>query len=184
MTVAVASGARAEALSARDTKLVRDALLLMKIVLVFCAVASIVMELFLYEPGDISNGHAFAPLVVLLFGYCVVLSRTLLLPWDYRAGHKMVADTEVIRVSKFGFFDVDASEPTGAPGMMLGSVFYLYVKDPARKSGQRKFRVKMELYTGLHPGDQVTIGYLPRCGMLLSLDCGSYHYEPVRKRTS
>lgn len=118
---------------------------------------------------------------IIVFTY--LFHRLFLLPWDYRAGHKLVADTEVIRVSKFGFFDTDASDG-GYSSMMLGSLYYLYVKDPARKSGQRKFRVKMELYTALHPGDQVTIGYLPRCGMLLSLDCGSYHYEPVRKRAA
>ncbi len=122
----------------------------------------------------------FVPYVGIGLGYIVTFYKWFPLPFEYRKGTKVVADTTVIRLKKLGFFDDDASEG-GLSATMLGSVYYLYVKDPTRRSGQRKFRIKKNLYDMLRPGDEVTIGYLPKTCMMFYLDRGSFHYEPTRR---
>lgn len=173
-----------EPLAAYEVKKAQWSLIAMMIMGVVCFLLAIIIDVMIISAGYLNRlGWAWIlfPYVFVSVGYATVFYKWFPLPFEYRKGTKVVADTTVIRLKKLGFSDVDASEPGGMPQMLFGSVFYLYVKDPTRRSGQRKFRIKKNLYDALRPGDEVTIGYLPKTCMMFYLDRGSFHYEPTRR---
>lgn len=174
---------KVEGLALYESKKVRLSLVAMMIMGAVFFLMAIVMDVIFIESANLSEigwGWLLFPYPFVGAVYTITFYKWLPLPFEYRKGVKIVAETMVIRLKKLGFFDDDASEG-GLSATMLGSVYYLYVKDPTRRSGRRKFRIKKDLYDVLRPGDEVTIGYLPKSGMMFYLDRESFHYEPTRR---
>jgi hypothetical protein len=120
------------------------------------------------------------PFLILSLSYLFVARLYIRIPLDLKANLKFVADTTVLRKKKWGFFDMDARG--GLSNVMMGSAYYIYVADDTRHSGKRKFRVLMDAYDTLQPGDKVRVAWLPKSGQILSIDMPDFHWVAWDRR--
>lgn len=103
---------------------------------------------------------------------------------DHKAGQKFVEKTTIERLQKVGFFEMQADS---ALGIMAGAIYYLWLPDETRSPPHRRFRIGLTTYRQLmvSGSDPIEIAYLPKSGMILSIDTAGYRYaawEPSDKR--
>src|SRR5699024_3681231 len=121
---------KVEPMALYEVKKVRLSLIAMMIIGGIFLVMAVIMDVIFIKSGDLDKiGWRWIlfpyPFVGII--YTITFYKWFPLPFEYRKGTKVVADTTVIRLKKLGFFDDDASEG-GLSATMLGSVYYLYVK--------------------------------------------------------
>lgn len=94
---------------------------------------------------------------------------------DYKAGEKAVATTTIQRLQKVGFFEMQADS---ALGIMAGAIYYLWIPDETRTPPHRRFRIGLTTYQQLllYGSGPIELSYLPKSGIILSIDTPSYRY--------
>lgn len=103
---------------------------------------------------------------------------------DYKDGEKNIKKTAIERLQKVGFFEMRADS---ALGIMAGAIYYLWLPDETRIPPHRRFRISLTTYRQLmlYGNGPIEISYLPKSGMILSIDTPTYRYaawEPSNKR--
>ncbi|SFL29686.1 hypothetical protein SAMN05192579_1274 [Rhodanobacter glycinis] len=103
---------------------------------------------------------------------------------DYKAGQKAVEKTTIERLQKVGFFEMQADS---ALGIMAGAIYYLWLPDETRAPPHRRFRIGLTTYRQLmlYGNGSIEISYLPKSGVILSIDTPTYRYaayEPPANR--
>lgn len=124
-------------------------------------------------------GYLF-PFFMLVFVYFILSRRYIFFPADLKVNKKIVSDTTVLRKKKRGWFDMDARG--GLSNVMMGSAYYIYIPDESKHSGERRFRVLMDAYETLQPGDEIRVAWLPKSGQILSIDMPDFHWVAWDRR--
>lgn len=129
---------------------------------------------------DLSDFWDFLPIllaaiVVTLAALFFFIGSIRYVPWDEARGQKVVEKSKLLKINKVGFFDVE----TGLAGMMMGSAYYLWIADGDKRSGKRRFRIRMDAYEvvrGLE-GQEITMSYLPKSRYVLTIETPHVRYR-------
>ncbi len=171
-----------EPLSPEEYRRVRGTIKTFMALGVIMAIVLIIMWVvgFNAENNHIDAFGILFPFLMIAFIYLYTSRHYVLFPADLKVNQKIVASTTVLRKKKRGWFDMDARG--GLSNVMMGSACYIYIPDESKHSGERRFRVLMDAYETLQPGDKIRVAWLPKSGQILSIDMPDFHWVAWDRR--